>query len=63
MKNTHNKIKSRCCNSTTYEAPSYYTNTMKTHEEKDIPKVNVCIKCGHECEIIEIKEDYKPVEK
>lgn len=43
--------KSKCCNSEVYEAPSYYTTTMKTHEGKEIPKVTVCLKCGHKCEI------------
>lgn len=41
--------RSACCNSNTYESPSYYTNTMKTHTGEDIPKRTVCIKCGHEC--------------
>ena len=43
------EIKSNCCNSGTYEAPAYYSTTMKTNEGKDIPKVLVCLKCGCKC--------------
>ena len=41
--------RSACCNAETYEAPAYYTNTMKTHKGEEIPKKIVCLKCGHEC--------------
>ena len=41
--------RSACCDAETYEAPAYYTNTMKTHKGEEIPKKIVCLKCGHEC--------------
>ena len=44
-----NVRRSACCNAETYEAPAYYTNTMKTHKGEEIPQKIVCLKCGHEC--------------
>ena len=46
--------RSRCHNAPVYYAPSYYCTTMKTSDEKEIPEVAVCTKCGHECDISKI---------
>ena len=39
--------KSNCCNARIYIAPKYYTYPMAN----DIPRVEVCTKCGHEINI------------
>lgn len=43
---------SNCCKSNVYKAPAYYSSNMKTNKGDKIPMINVCLKCGCECKLI-----------
>ena len=40
---------SLCCNAETGEVYEFYNTTMTLKNGKPIPKVSICLKCGHRC--------------